>query len=146
MPPHHLLLLLAVFLRLLPPLPLTLLGFFHKMLEVFEPEALNYFSTNYFLSSHPVYLICILESNLHSCSSFQIPGFSALRSDRTHSRSSILSRDATYASGGVVTFVRQGLYFSEIFTSFLFLLDPYSDYVGVNISVNNSSSLSFLNV
>ena len=25
-------------------------------------------------------------------------------------------------------------------------LDPYSDYVGVNISLNNSSSLSFLNV
>ena len=64
----------------------------------------------HFLSSHPVDLICIQESNLNSCSSFRIPGFSALRSDRTHSRSGILSSDATHASGGVVIFVRQGLF------------------------------------
>ena len=43
-------------------------------------------------------------------------------------------------------FVRQGLSFSELSTSFLSLLDPYSDYVGVNISLNSSSSVSFLNV
>ena len=35
---------------------------------------------------------------------------------------------------------------AELSTSSLSLLDPYSDYVGVNISFNNSSSLSFLNV
>ena len=98
----------------------------------------------HFLSSHPVYLICIQESNLNSFSSFRIPGFSALRSDRTHSRSGILSPDATHASGGVVIFVRQS--FSELSTSSLSSLDPYSDYVGVNISLNNSSSVSFLNV
>ena len=69
-----------------------------------------------------------------------------MRSDRTHSRSGILSRDATYASGGVVIFVRQGLSFSALSTSSLSLIDPYSDYVGVNISLNNSSSVSFLNV
>ena len=100
----------------------------------------------HFLSSHPVDLICIQESNLNSSSTFRISGFSALRSDRTHSRSGILSPDAAHASGGVVTFVRQGLSFSELSTSSLFLLDPYSDYVGVNISFNNSSSVSFLNV
>ena len=44
----------------------------------------------HFLSSHPVDLICIQKSNLKSTSSFQIPGFSALRSDRTHSSSGIL--------------------------------------------------------
>ena len=60
-----------------------------------------------FLSSHPVDLICIQESNLNSSSSFRIPGFSALRSDRTHSRSGILSSDASHASGGVIIFVRQ---------------------------------------
>ena len=38
------------------------------------------------------------------------------------------------------------LSFSELSTSSLSSLDPYSDYVGVNISLNNSSSLSFLNV
>ena len=99
----------------------------------------------HFLSSHPVDLICIQEPNLNSSSSFRIPGFSALRSDRTHSRSGILSPDATHASGGVI-FIKQGLSFSELSTSSLSSLDPYSDYVGVNISLNNSSSVSFLNV
>ena len=93
----------------------------------------------HFLSSHSVDLICIQESNLNPSSSFRIPGFSALRSDRTHSRSGILSPGATHASGGVVIFVRQGLSFSELSTSSLSSLDPYSDYVGVNISLNNSS-------
>ena len=45
LPLHHRPLLLAVVLRLLPPLlPLTLSGFFNGMLEVFEPGALNYFT------------------------------------------------------------------------------------------------------
>ena len=74
----------------------------------------------HFLSSHPVDLICIQESNLNS--SFLIPGFSALRSDRTHSRSGILSSDTTHACGGVVIFVRQGLSFSELSTSSLRLI------------------------
>ena len=91
-------------------------------------------------------LICIQESNLNSSSSFRIPGFSSMRSDCTHSRSGILSPDATHASGGVVIFVRQGLSFSELSTSSPSSLDPYSDYVGINISLNNSSSVSFLNV
>ena len=99
----------------------------------------------HFLSSHPVDLVCIQESNLSSSSSFRIPGFSALRSDRTHSRSGILSSDAAHAGGGVVIFVREGLSFSELSSSTLSSLDPYSDYVGVNISLNNSSSVSFLN-
>ena len=100
----------------------------------------------HFLSSHPVDLICIQESNLNSSSSFRIPGFSALRCDRTHSQSGILSSDTTHAGGGVVIFVRQRLSFSELSTSSLSSLDPYSDYVEINISLNNSSSLSFLNV
>ena len=44
LPPHHRPLLLTVLLHLLPPLPLTLSGFFNGMLEIFEPEALNYFT------------------------------------------------------------------------------------------------------
>ena len=44
LPPHHRPLLLAVLLRLLPPLlPLTLSGFFNGMLDVSVPGALNYF-------------------------------------------------------------------------------------------------------
>ena len=100
----------------------------------------------HFLSSHPVDLICIQESNLNSSSSFRIPGFFDLRSDRTHSRSGILSPDTTLASGGVIIFVRQGLSFSELSNSSFSSLDPYSNYVGVNISLNNSSLVSFLNV
>ena len=45
LPLHHCPLLLAVLLRLLPPLlPLTLSGFFNGMLEVSVPGALNYFT------------------------------------------------------------------------------------------------------
>ena len=100
----------------------------------------------HFLSSHPVDFICIQESNLNSSSSFRIPGFSVLRSDRTHSQSCILSSDATHVSDGVVIFVRQGLSFSELSTTSLSSLDLCSDYVGVNISLNKSFSVSFLNV
>ena len=42
--------------------------------------------------------------------------------------------------------MRQGVSFSELSISSLSSLHPYSDYVGVNISLNNFSSLSFLNV
>ena len=141
LPSHHRPLLLAFLLRLLPPLPPDSL----RVLQ-WNAGGLRARSTKllHFLSSHPVDLICIQESNLNSFSSFWIPGFSALRSDRTHSRSGILSSDTTHASGGVVIFVRQGLSFSELSTSSLSSLDPYSDYVGMNISLNNSSSLSFL--
>ena len=146
LPPHpnHCLMFLAVSLYLLLPLPLP------NSLRVLQWNAggLRARSTELllFISSHPVDLICIQESNLNSSSFFRIPGFSALRSDGTHSRSGIFSTDITDASGGVIIFVRQGLSFSELFTSSLSSLDPYSDYVEVNISLNDSSSLSFLNV
>ena len=54
--------------------------------------------------------------------------------------------DDRHASGGVTMFVRQGLFLSELSTFSLFSLYPYFDYVGVNISLNNFLSLSFLNV
>ena len=56
------------------------------------------------------------------------------------------STNVTDASGGVIIFARQGLSFSELYTSPLSSLDPYSDYVEMNISLNDSSLLSFLNV
>ena len=141
LPLHHRPLLLAIFLRLLPPPDsLRVLQWNAGGLRARSIELLH------FLSSHPVDLICIQESNLNSSSSFRIPGFSALRSDRTHSRSGILTPDITHASSGVLIFVRQGLSFSEPSTSSLSSLDPYSDYVGINISLNYSSLVSFLNV
>ena len=69
-----------------------------------------------------------------------------MRSDLTHSRPGILFPYTTHASGGVVIFIRQGLSFSKFSTSSLSSLDPYSDNVGVNISLNNFFSISFLNV
>ena len=99
-----------------------------------------------FISSHRVDLICIQKSNLNSSSSFLIPGFLTLQSHRTHSRSGILSPDDLHASCGVIIFVRQGLSFSELSTFSLTSLDPYSDYAGVDISLNNSSSLFCLDV
>ena len=59
LPLHHRPLLLAIFLRLLPPLlPLTLSGFFNGMLEVFEPGALNYF-----IFHRPIQLILSASRN-----------------------------------------------------------------------------------
>ena len=142
--PHHRLMLLAVSLYLLILLPLP------DSLRVLQWNAwgLRARSTEllHFISSHPVDLICIQESNLNISSSFRISGFSALRSDRSQSRSGIFSTNVTDASGGVIIFVRQGLSFSELSTPFLSSLDPYFGYVEINISLNDSSSLSFLNI
>ena len=142
LPPHHCPLLPTVLLHLRPPLPphsLRVLQWNAGGVRARSTELLH------FLLSHPVDLICIQESNLSSSSSFRIPGFSVLHSDHTRFRSGILSPDTTHASGGVFIFVRQGLFFSELSTSSLSSLDPCSDYLGVNISLNNSL-LSFLNV
>ena len=94
----------------------------------------------HFISSHPVDLICIQKFILNSSSPFRIPRFSDMRSDRPHSRSGMLSPNDTHVSGGVA-----GLFLLRTFHLFS-SFDPYSDYVGVNISPNDSSSLSLLNV
>ena len=142
--PHHRLMLLAVSLNLLLTLflltSLTVLQWNAGGLQVRSTELLH------FVLSHPVDLICIQESNLNLSSSFRIPGFSALRSDGIHSRFGIFSIGVSDASGGVIIFVRQDLSLSELSTSALSSLDPYSDYVEVNIFLNDSSLLSFLNV
>ena len=138
--PHHRLMLLAICLYLLLSLSLP------NSLMVLQWNAggLRARRTKliHFISSHSVDLICIQESNHNLSSSFWIPGFSALQSHGTHSRSGIFSTDVADASGGVIIFVKQGLFFSSLSS-----LGPYSDYVEVNISLNaSSSSLSFLNV
>ena len=101
--PHHRLMLLAVSLYLLLPLP------FLNSLRVLQWNAGGLLTRStelqHFISPYPVSLICIQESNLNLSSSFQVPGFSALRSDGTHSRSGIFSTDVTDASDGVIIFV-----------------------------------------
>ena len=51
-----------------------------------------------------------------------------------------------HTSSGIIIFVKQGLSFLELSTSFLFLFDPHSNYVGVNTFLSNSLLLSFPNV
>ena len=84
-----------------------------------------------------------LESHLNS-SSFRIPGCSVLRSDCLHSQSGILSPDNQLAMTGIVIFVGRTYHLN--FLHPLSSFDPYSDYVGVNMSLTNSFSLSFLTV
>ena len=96
--------------------PMIPSGFFIGMLAVSRARSTELL---HFLSSHPVDLICVHESNLNSSFSFGIPAFSALRSDHTHSRSGILSPDDTLASSSVIIFIKQHLSFSEISTSSL---------------------------
>ena len=98
--PHHRLMLLAVSLYLLFSLP------FPNSLKVLQWNAgglrARRIKLIHFISSHPIDLICIQESNLNLSSSFRIPGFSALQSHGTHSRSGIFSTDVADASGGVL--------------------------------------------
>ena len=114
LPPHHSLWLSfysSCFLS-----PQTLSGFFDEMLAVFKPGALSCFTF-----SRPIPLTLSASRNpilIH----LPLSRFSALRSDRTHSRSGILFRDVTHASDGVVIFVRQVSSFSELSTPPLFFL------------------------
>ena len=95
--PHHCLMLLAVSLYFLLPLHLP------NSLKVLQWNAggLRARSTKllHFILSHPVDRISIQESNLNLSSSFRIPGFSALRSNGTHSRSGNFSTDVADPSG-----------------------------------------------
>ena len=106
------------------------------MQEVFEPGALNYFTFFYpimltlSVSRNPILthfpfsgflgsLLCVLIA--------PTPGLAfSLLMPRTLAVVSSFSSGRTYSS--------------------LSSLDPYSDYIGINISLNNSSSASFLNV
>ena len=112
-----------------------------RMLAVSEPGALNYYTLfclillTLSVSKNPTSTHLPLTGSLDSL----LCNLIAPTAEVWHSFS-----DATHASGGVIIFV--SLSFSEFSTSSLSSLDPYPDCVGVNISLNNSSSLSSLNV
>ena len=87
---------------------LTCSGFFNGMLKVSMLAALN----SYILSR----LILLTFYAFRNRILTYLSGFSALRSDRIHFRSGILSPDNLRASGGVVIlFVWQGLFFFKTF-------------------------------
>ena len=122
---------------------LTLSGFFNGMLGVFKPGTLNYHT-----------LFRLISLTLYICRNLTLiylplsGSLDSLLCDPMAPTPGLVlfSTDVADASGGVIIFVKLGISFSELSTSSLSSLDPYSDYVGVNISLNIFSSLSFLNV
>ena len=122
--------------------PLTYSGFFNGMLEVFEPGALNYFTfsrpilSTLSASKNPILTHLPLSRFLDSLLCVLIvptPGltFSLLIP-------CMLAVMSSFLSGRAYLFLN--------FLPPLFFLLIYSDYVGINISLNNSSLLYFLNV
>ena len=141
--PDHRLMFLAVLLYLLLPfLSLAPSEFFNRMLEISEPGALNYYPL-----SRLILLTLFVSSNL-TLIHIPLSRFpNSLLSDLIASTCSLafslpIPRTLAAASS---PFSSGRAYLSMNSLPPLFAL-PYSDYVGVNISLNNSSSLSFLNV
>ena len=144
LPPYYRLLLLAALLRLLLPLPpLTLSEFFNRMLAVSEPGALNchtFFraiSLILFVSRNSILTHLPLSGSLNSLLCDLIvptPGLAfSFVMPRTLAAASSFSSSRAY-------------YFLNFLPPLSLFACPYSVYVGVNITLNNSSSLSFLNV
>ena len=100
-----------VFRCFIPPASSSYLQYNAGRLRTRSAERLHY------ISLYLVDFIFIQGSNINSSSSFRILGYFALRSDRTHSRSGILSPDDPHASGGLIIFVSQGLSFYKLSTS-----------------------------
>ena len=96
----------------------------------------------HFISSYLLGSYLYLEIQPRLIFSFNIPGFSTLQSDCTHSRLGFLSSDDLHASIGIIISAYSSLNLLPPFS----LLGPYSDYAVVNISLNNSFLVSFLNV
>ena len=115
-------------------------GFFNGVPKVFEPGALNYYTLfclilrSSSVSRNPTLTRLLLSGSLDTLLCDLIALTPRLAFFPLH------------PSSGVIIFVRQGLSFSKLSTSSFFLLDSYSDYAGANISLNNFSSLRFLNV
>ena len=98
-----------------------------------------------FLSGNQYDLILLQETHL-SATKFQIPGSSALRTDRTFGRQGPVSSGTHYTSGGVLTLIHSDLAFSPVSVSSLSSQDPYSDYICVKVLFSNHSPLQFLNL
>ena len=115
-----------------------------EMLEVSEPGALNYFTFSRLIlstlsaSRNPILTSLSLSEFLDSLLWVLIVPTAGL------AFSLLIPRTLAV---GVCHFRQAGpIFFLKLSISSLSSLDPYSDYVGINISLNNFSSLSFLNV
>ena len=140
---HHRFMILAVslYFMLLLPLPdsFRVLQWNAGGLRARSTELLHftsYHTVDLFVSRNLTFIYLRLSGSLDSLPCDLIAATPGL----------VFFSDVTDASDGVIILVRQGLYFSKLSTSSLSSLDPFSDYVEVIISLNDSSSLSFLNV
>ena len=131
---HRLMLLLSL-------LPITSSGFFNGMLAVSKPGALNYYTF------FRLILLTLFVSRNLTLTHLPLSGFldsllcNLIAPTPGLAFSLVMPRTLEAVSSNL-----SDLSFSKLSTSSLSLLEPYSDYVGVNISSNNSSSLSFFNV
>ena len=113
------------------------------MLEIFEPGALNYstFScpilSTLSASRNPILTHLSFSGFLDSLLCVLITPTPGLAFSLLNPR--MLAAVLSFSSGRAYPFLN---FLPPLFLS----LDPYSDYVGINISLNNCSSLSFLNV
>ena len=142
LPPYsHHLMLLSVFLHFLLLIsPLTLSNFFNEMLAVSEPGALNYY-----ISFRLIPLTLFASRNLNL---IHLPLSGYLDSLFYHliapNPGLAFFPNATHASGGIIISSGRAYPSLNFLLPFFSLLDPYSVYIGVNISLNNSFLLSFL--
>ena len=141
--PHHCLMLLTVSLHLLASSsPFTPSRLFNGMLGVSEQGALNCYTLfrliplTLFASRNLTVIFLPLSGSLDSLLCDLIAPTPGLESFLL----------IPHASGDIIIVARQGLSFSKLSASSLPSFDPYSDYVGVSISLNNFFALSFLNV
>ena len=113
------------------------------MLEVFEPGSLNSFAffrlilSTLSASRNPILTPLPLSGFLDSLLCIVIAPTPGLAFSLVIPRT--LAGASSFSSG-------RALSFYELSTFSLSSLDPYSNYIGVNTSLNNSSSLSFFNV
>ena len=121
---------------------LTRLRIFNGMMEVSNPEALNYYTLSC--------LILWIQSEARNPTVTHLPLSGSLNSPLcdlialTPGLAFFLPMTRTLAAAS--SFSSGKAYPSISFLSPLSSLDPYSDYAEVNISLNSSSSLSFLNI
>ena len=140
---HHYLMFLAVSLHLLLPLPpLTPSWFFNGILGISEPGALNIYTffrfipSTFFVSRNLIFSHFPLSGSLNSLLCDLIAPTAGL--------AFFLLMPRTLAAASSLS--SQCFSFSELSIFSLSSFDLYCDYVGVNISPNKASLLSFLNV
>ena len=99
--------------------PLTPSGFFNEMLGISEPGALNFYTLFRLIPLTPLVSRNLILIYI-SLSGFQDSLLCDLITPTPSP--SIFSTDTTQVSGGIIIFVRQGLSFYELSTSFFALL------------------------